>query len=75
MFNPIDSVSQAAATASSSSLTLNRRSQTPNPFSLAKQGKMTPEKTAECHRAVAKFIVKDVQPFTTVESIWFRYAL
>ena len=62
--NPIDNVSQAAATASTQDNV--RRSQTamPSPFSIAKRGTMTQDQKATCHRAVAKYIVKDMQPFT-----------
>lgn len=38
-------------------------------FTVAMRGKMTPEKVAECHRAVTKFIVKDLLP---LEKSWFR---
>ncbi|KAL7403771.1 hypothetical protein ABVT39_004898 [Epinephelus coioides] len=44
------------------------------PFTIAKrrQMKMSAEKNKECHRAVTKFTVKDLQPFATVQSKWFR---
>ncbi|XP_039598437.1 E3 SUMO-protein ligase ZBED1-like [Polypterus senegalus] len=42
------------------------------PFTLAKKAKMTKEKVDEIHRAVTKFIVKDLHPFSTVESPSFR---
>ncbi|XP_039883193.1 E3 SUMO-protein ligase ZBED1-like isoform X1 [Simochromis diagramma] len=48
------------------------RSSLDTPFILAKKAKMTKEKVDEIHRAVTKFIVKDLHPFSTVESPSFR---
>lgn len=40
-----------------------------SPFTVVMHGKMTPEKEAECHRAITKFIVKDLLP---LKKSWFR---
>ena len=42
------------------------------PFTLAKK-RLTKEKTQECHRAVTKFVVNGLHPFSVVESSSFRY--
>lgn len=61
--NLVGSINQAAAATASQT----------TPFTIARQMRqMTAEKVQECHRAVTKFIVKDLQPFSTVESKWFR---
>ena len=38
-------------------------------FTLAKKAQLTKEKVEEIHRAVTKFVVKDLHPFSTVESL------
>lgn len=60
--NPVGSVNRAAAT---TGLPVEA-----TPFTLVKWGqmKMTAEKIEECHRAAPRFIVKDLQPFATVQS-------
>ncbi|XP_060903078.1 uncharacterized protein LOC132980771 [Labrus mixtus] len=55
-----DKLKEAAASAVSTS------------FSLAERKRLTKERTDECHRAVARFLVKGLHPVSTVESPWFR---
>ena len=63
--NPVGSINQAAAT------TALLTSQT-TPFTITRQMKMTAEKVQECRRVVTKVIGKDLQPFATAKSKWFR---
>lgn len=42
------------------------------PFTLAQKGKMPKEVKDECDRAVTKFIVKGLLPFSTVDAPWWR---
>lgn len=67
---PIDKVSQTEATASSGDNLVEARHPRPIHSSSLDEG----EKTAEYQRTVPKFIVEDLQPFTTVKSSWLRYA-
>ncbi|XP_033480950.2 E3 SUMO-protein ligase ZBED1-like isoform X1 [Epinephelus lanceolatus] len=48
------------------------RSSSVTPFTLAKKAQLTKEKVEEIHRAVTKFVVQGLHPFSTVESPSFR---
>ena len=60
------SLSGSQATASTSCTPLA------HPFFEAGKNKMTEERINECHRAVTKFVVKGLHPFTTVDAPDFR---
>ncbi len=49
-----------------------RRPSSVNPFTLAEKGKINKGRKDECHRAITKFIVKGLLPFSTVEAPWWR---
>ncbi len=55
---------------STSTITQNVVHETP--FSLASKGKLTQEKTEECHRSITLLIVKGLHPFSVVDSPLFR---
>lgn len=42
------------------------------PIQLCEGKRMNKERTEQCHKAVARFFVKTLQPLSTVESPWFR---
>ena len=44
----------------------------PSVFLEASRNRMSQEKVDECHRALTKFIVKGLHPFSTVEAPAFR---
>ena len=64
----------SASTSSTPLCPAEARADRDTPFSLALKGKLTKEKTEECHRAVTAFVVKGLHPFSVVESPSFRYA-
>ncbi|TNN01119.1 hypothetical protein fugu_010501 [Takifugu bimaculatus] len=42
------------------------------PFKLSEGRRLNKERTEQCHKAVTRFLVKTLQPLSTVESPWFR---
>lgn len=42
-------------------------------FTLAERKRLSKQRTKECHKAVIGYLVKGLNPLSTVESPWFRY--